>query len=440
MTLTEEGRLLDTDVVLLERRLSIIASNYLRYSRYLEGKNPTLMDAPPKADPDNRVPVPFAKRIVSTLKGYAYKPGYITYSSPGTFLEILKPIFDSNDEELLTAELADDAMGFGVGYEILRVDPSLGIRQYRADAGTGVPAYDNTIEKNLIAFIHLVTHDDYAQTKTIYYADVYQEWYKENGGSWQYLGETAHPFGQVPVIVYRVNRRYLPVYSAELPLIDEHDKVISSSYADERERFARAYLLLMDELDTSEDADGRTTLQKISEMRAFTGLGRNDNVSRVSDAVGFLTKPSRGSETEEEANRLERLIKENAQIIDPYDPTFSGASGIALAYKLLPMEWLCADMDGYFDRGLQRRIELIGNALGVLFNMGSEMVTIHHRRNVPMDLLNLATVSGLLKGTVSDKTILSLFPGDIIGDVNEELLALQEQGGSIFDDEPEVIT
>ena len=428
-----DGRLSQEDMRLLEANLLVVQGNSQFYKNYLIGYNPTLMNAPAKDSPDNRVPVPFAKRIVSTLKGYAYKPGYITYSAPEEYMPNLKDVFDLNDEELHTAELADDAMGYGVGYEILRIDDSLRIRQYRVEPGDGIMAYDNTIEKKPIAFIHLVTHDDYSQTKTIYYADVYQTWYRSYNGNWGQMEEVEHPFGMVPVVAYRMNRFNLPIYSSVLKMIDEHDKVISSAYANERERFAQAYLLLMDELSETTDSDGRTVIDRLAEIRAFTGLGRNGTTSRVQDAVAYLTKPARGTEAAEEADRLERLIKENAQIIDPYDASFSGASGIALAYKLLPMEWLCADMDGYFDRALQDRIMLIQTAQKVLSGIAPEMVTIHHRRNIPMDLLNLADLAGRLKGILSDRTILELFPADVVADVEEELTQIEEQAGSLFD-------
>jgi hypothetical protein len=91
------------------------------------------------------------------------------------------------------------------------------------------------------------------------------------------------------------------------------------------------------------------------------------------------------------------------------------------------MEWLSADIEAYFSRGLQRRLQLIGQAMATMQSIGMEWVTIHFRRNIPIDVEALAVQSGMLKGILSDETILTLFPADIVPSVQQELERIESQ-------------
>jgi SPP1 family phage portal protein len=231
----------------------------------------------------------------------------------------------------------------------------------------------------------------------------------------------------VPVIVYTGNPDMLPVFESVKPLIDEHDKIVSSDYANELERFANSYLLMLKRINTIAGDDGLSDADKIKQMRIFDGLGEDGDIRDASSAVAYLTKPSRGSDVAEAADRFERLIYEQSMVINPADKQFATVSGIALAYKILPMEWLTAAMMAYFLKGLQRRFVLIGNAYQTLFGLAPQWVTIHERRNLPIDLQSIAITAGQLKGILSDETILGLFPADIVPSIASEISKLEMQ-------------
>lgn len=432
----EQLRLIDT-------RMLTKAAQYRSWKSYMIGLNPTILNAPAKdSPPDNRVPVPFARKIVRTLKGYMFKPGYITYSTEGEYITRLKEIFDANDEELLTAEVAKEALSTPESYEVLRVNDSLEPRFYKVAYSKGYPVYDDTLAENVAAFVHYDTLDDELDTeiRTIYYRDRYiVDERRAGAGTWTRIDEVEHPYGDVPIAIYRTNDDLLPIFQAVLPMIDEHDKVISSAYADERERFANSLLVLLDKLVSGTEEEQAETLARMRQNRILQDLGRNDAITRVQDAVMFLHKPSRGADAAEEADRLERLIYDMAMVINPTDDSFGSASGIALRYKLLPMEFLAADIEAYFSRGLQRRIELIGNALSNLGRGAPEPVTIHFRRNLPTDLESLGQTASLLKGILSDRTILEQFPADVVPNVMEELESVQKQREVYAMDEPEPV-
>lgn len=398
-----------------------------KYARYTGGDNPTILDKEDQEAPDNRVPVPFGRKIVSTVKGYFAKPGYITYKAEGdAYQEAIKGVFDENNEELLTAELVSDALGNVGGYEILRVSEDLKIKQYRADPETCLPVYDDTLDRKLIAFVHRVDNEDdegeITTTQTIYYAGFFVEYQRTGSGEFAETGRKDHPFGDVPAVAYKFSADEKPIFYSVIPLIDEHDKIISSDYANEFERFANAYLLSLKKISSDVAA-------KAKALRIFDGLedAGASGLNSASEALAFLTKPSRGSDISEGADRFERLIYEQAMVINPSDEGFGTPSGIALRYRLLPMEWLAADGEGRFSVGLQRRLTLIGNALTELNRVTPEPVTINFRRNIPVDSDSIIKTAGNAKGILSEKTILDMFPADIVPNKAEEMERLEEE-------------
>ena len=432
MKLDESGRI--TQEYLNEIDAHFTNSRYFfrRYRSYVIGENPAILESPTKEKPDNRVPIPFARKIVSTIKGYMAKPGYITYSSEDeAYQETVKEILDMNDEELETAELLADALTFGVSYEVHTIDEELNHKFYPISPMNGYMIYDDTLARNPIAFVHRETIGfglKKEEVQTVYYPDIFIEYRrKQKDKKWTIEKEQEHPFGMVPAVEYKTDKEKLPVFKPVLPLIDEIDKIMSSDYADELERFANAYLLLMKRISSAVDENGMTDIDKLKKMRVFDDLGSIDGLNSAQGGVAFLTKPSRGSDIAEAADRFERLIYEQSMTINPADDKFSASSGIALRYKLLPMEWLCADIEAYFSRGLQRRLEIIGNYLSSIRSIQMQPVTIHFRRNVPVDLLALAEQAGELQGILSQKTILDTFPADVVPDKIAELERLQGQ-------------
>jgi hypothetical protein len=68
-----------------------------------------------------------------------------------------------------------------------------------------------------------------------------------------------------------------------------------------------------------------------------------------------------------------------------------------------------------------------GGAYTLTGNDDINEVTIKWNRNLPFDLATLSGIAMNLKGTLSDQTILGLFPSDIVPDVEEEMKLLEEQ-------------
>lgn len=435
MTLTN-GELTREQIQDVVSVITANAATYRKYKRYYLGENPAIMDAAAKKAPDNRVPCPFARKIVDTLKGYMFRPGYIKYKSEGDYAnELKKEVLDYNDEELLTARLANDSLVYGVAYELLRTNETADvIKQYRVSPESSLAIYDDTLDENMIAFAHLVAIVTNVKLNTIkykltiYYDNFFVEYDSENLSNFTETGRQEHPFGSVPAIEYVPNSDHIPIFYPELALIDEHDKIISSQYANELEKFASSYLAMLKRINnTIKDSNGKTDAERIAELRIFDGIGDDGDIKSVNDAIAYITKPSRGTDVAEAADRFERLIYDLSMVINPNDlETGTALSGIAYRLKLLPMEFLASEIESNFSIGLQRRFELMANAAEIT-ELEPETITISFDRNIPADTETIVTTAGNAKGILSDETILGMFPANIVPDVQSELDRLGSQ-------------
>jgi len=414
----------------------LIASDRARQSRlavqaaYVKGTNPSILAPAPKEEPDNRIPVPFARRAINMVLGYMFKEGNIVYSGDG-YDKALQETFDANDEGLLDLELASASLAHGEAWELHWTEG--GADQFaQIPVSQCIAIYDDSLKPKLIGFIRHWSKRDYDNKET-HYAHVYDDStvIRYQGPDVQSLTEDsreAHGYGRVPVVQFKISSDGSNLFDHVTALIDFYDKIMSEDFADELAKFAAAYLGMSYKLPNTVDPDtGETEIDKIKRDKIFEGL---DPSRSVTDQIAFITKNLNSDFVEKAADRCERLIYEMLQLFNPNDDTFVQASGVAQKYKLLGFEYLCTAIATYFSIGLQDRIALIkklGSNLSAGNNAANTDVTITWNRNLPDDLAQLATIAATLKDVLSDETILKLFPTYIIGDVDEELARLDKQ-------------
>ncbi len=184
---------------------------------------------------------------------------------------------------------------------------------------------------------------------------------------------------------------------------------------------------------TTDDA-GRTMIDRLKEIKIFDGLGDRS----VRDSIAYLERNVNNTFIEATLDRIERLIYEMLNTPNPNDDAFATASGIAQAWKMLGANLDAANMEGYFSLFLFDRIRLLSALFSNLQSAveNADDVTIEFKRTEPHNLLELAQIAAMLKGTLSDETIIGIFPADIVPDVQEEIARLKESMGGLFDDAP----
>ena len=128
------------------------------------------------------------------------------------------------------------------------------------------------------------------------------------------------------------------------------------------------------------------------------------------------------------ADRLEKFFHKSIKIPDFSDENFVNAqSGLAMAYKLIGLEFLAAKIDMYFYKGLKQRNKLINDVIAMNSKMKVDnyKMEIVSKRNLPMDKPAIVEMVLKLNGILSKETLLKFLPEDIVADVEAELLRLE---------------
>jgi SPP1 family phage portal protein len=422
----------------IKKYVEQISQNAIRRNTqkaYHSGNHVALLQPEAKPNPDVRAPVPFARKSVALIKGYMAKPGNIVYQ--GSYYDsTLQPIYDYNDEQLTTADELEDCLIHGVCYELHWMDESSIKQFYPVPVEQGMPIFSDSLKPELIGFIWHRVLSDKSEIATYYDATTKYDFTKEKDAKaeWKTGDESPHGYGVVPINIGKIDRDYRNLFDHVLPLIDLYDKLISEDVGNELQRFNNAIMLMAERIDTtSTDDDGRTMVDRLKEMRLIDGLSPDG--SDVRGKVAFATRDVPTAFLEFSAKQVERLIYEMLMIVNPNDDSFATASGIAQAYKLLAMEYLCAGIESYFSRFLQNRIKIISGLTSELGDStdGMDEVTIEFKRNLPHNLAEIADVMSKLNGLVSEETLIGLLPNSLVPDIEAELKRKAESVASGFD-------
>lgn len=416
------GRLTADDIktILEEFKADVFITN----QAYYEGNNEYILhrESPDPNAPNNKVPIPYGRKIISTVTGYMYKPGSVTYSSENeAYLQTLTEVFDANREEIETSQLGLEASIHGVAYELHYTDSvegpdkkPLAIPRFtKIPAEKVVPIYDYSIEPKLVAVLYHYLIGEVQHVFT-YYADVVQHYTRENRDKGLVLvEEQPHFYGRVPWVVYLNNEERVGDFEPVKPLIDGYDVLMSDSL-NEFDRFAWAYLLMKGFGLTDEDA------QAIKWKRAFENID-------VDGGVEFLTKEINSEFINFMSDWIRKEIHKQSHVPD-FLETVSGSaqSGVAISKLLYDFEFICATKEAYFKAGLKDRIQLIDGVLRVRDGGKGlpEEVDIEMHRNKPMDMLENAQVFTAYSGHISEQTLIEQF-APFVKDAEEELARLK---------------
>lgn len=127
----------------------------------------------------------------------------------------------------------------------------------------------------------------------------------------------------------------------------------------------------------------------------------------------FIVKNIQDGAVENHLNRIHENIYRFAHSPDLSDEAFGGVvSGVASKYKLLGLENKVSTWERKFKSSSVRMFEILGTSLSYI-SLGIDPYKIEMKftRNFPQDLLDAAKIQTELKGNVSTRTRLALFPG-----------------------------
>ena len=388
-----------------------------KYKNYYDGIQAILNKSysdPTK--PCSRTIINYCKNIVDSYCGYLATPGYISYYSQDNIDEIMN-ILRYNDYQAEDSDFLLDALVYGTAAELMYID-SEGKTRFRLINPTqcfGI--YDDSLTGDLMYFVRMYKANDW-DNSDLYYVDVYSDYnvrhYTMSGmsGYLTFKSEEPHYFSQCPANIFT-----LPDEKSIFDcIISQQDSVneLLSSEIDDYSAFCDAYLCI-----TGADAEA-DDIEIMKENRVI--------ILPEGAIASWLTKNANDAQVENMLKRIHDSIYRIAQCPDFSSETFVGgvSSGVAIRYRLTGMENRAGIIEGRMKKALQRRIEIICGIASL--KLGEEVfrdIQIDFKRNIPEDTAATVDMITKLKGTVSDKTLITQL--DFVDDADMEMEALKEQ-------------
>lgn len=390
-----------------------------KYFNYYEGNQAILrkmVNDPTK--PCNRIVTNYCYTIVGNYQGYLTGQD-ITYTSPNDISAIVD-ILSYNDVRTEDSELLKQALIYGRSFEINYVDEDGKQRFKVLDTRQCIPVYDNTLNQNLLCVIRFYPIDQFDVSNgynvDIYYTDRIEHYTMNTGfTTLRFVGEEQHFYHQVPVTIFSLNPEEKSIFDKIMGLQDAYNTLLSSE-VDDFEAFCDAYLVLKNVAATADD---------VAEMKEKRVIVLPYAAQGVDPDASFLNKNISDTQIENMLTNIDEQIHKISNSPDFTDEAFGTSSGVAMKYKLLGFENTAGAIAANMTKALQKRLELICEILNL--TDGEQMwrdVEITFTRNLPVDLAETANLVNTLKGTVSDRTLLSLLP--FVSDIDKELEMVEE--------------
>ena len=379
-----------------------------KLKNYYDGKQDILMKYyEDRNKPCNKIVVNYCSCIVDNFNGYL-TGNPISYTSNEDIEDILK-VLRYNDYKEEDSEFLKSALIFGKSYEIMYLDEDGEIRFNVLDTRQGFPIYSDDLNKDLLYFVRIFPVDNLDILKG-YYVEVYSkdtvDRFDMNDAysNLRFISSEQHYFHQVPVTVFSLNREEVGSFEKIMSMQDSYNKLISAS-EDDFESFCDAYMVIRGmEVDDDE-------LSKMKQNRILLLDEEGD--------VSYLTKDIKDTALNNMLDELNGKIHRVSNSPDFGDESFANSSGISLKYKLIGFENTASNIETRLVKALQKRIELISEILYIKNSTVWRDINIIVSRNLPVDIAEIVETVNGLKGTVSNKTLLSQIP--FIEDVDAEL-------------------
>ena len=411
----------DTELTadLLSRMISKFTLNeqpkLQKWKNYYDGKHAIMNKSYADATKEcNHIVTNYCKIITDTYSGYIVgKP--VSYVSNNDISDV-QEVINYNDSDAEDMQWLTNALIHGVGYELQWIDGDAQVRYSQVNPLNAFAIYDNTLDCELLYFVRWYNTDIFGEND-VYNVEVYSKdsikTYESHGlgGALALIKDEPHHFGDVPVSVFNPNSNGDNIFGCVITLNDAYNE-LQSSEIDDFNAWVDAYLTL-----TGVDAE-QDDIASMKESRVL--LLPNGAQAE------WLTKNANDTQIVNMLDNIKKNIFKVTACPDMTDETFLAQSGTALAYKLVGFENVASGIVSQFTKALQRRIELICNVLNLKASDAVwRDIGIRFVRNLPANLSETIQLVNALKGTVSDKTLLSQLP--FVDDVDAELEAVQKQ-------------
>lgn len=280
----------------------------------------------------------------------------------------------------------------------------------------GFIVYDDTIAQQPLAFIRYAKAlKGSGYNGVIYYAN------KTISFTDTTLGEEGvNPFELVPAVEFFENEERQGTFDNVKSLVKSLDKVLSQK-ANQIEYFDNAYLKMLG-LNLDQDGDGKPDIDIRDNHLIYSPDAEAANAQ-----IDFISKPDADGMQENMINRLIDMIYQVSMVANLNDKEFSGnSSGVALKYKLLPMQNMAANKERKFTQSLRQLYRVLFSVKTIIVDTEAwQRLSFQFTRNMPANLLDEAQTAQELMGVVSHETAMK--PLSVVDDPKQEMEKIREE-------------
>lgn len=394
-----------------------LAQGYQENRKMYVGDHNVLHQKSRDHGPDNRLVANLPHYIVDTYNGFFLGiPPKIMLDNKSDN-DKLQQWNDTNSFQDKLNEISKQADIYGRSLAFVYQDESSQTKIAYASPDTAFMVYDNTVARNPLAFVRYWVDSQNVLNGMIYYADEVQSF---SGNSFE--DSEPNPFKMVPAVEFYDNEERQGLFDNVKTLVDSLDRVLSQK-ANQVEYFDNAYLKILG-VNLDQDGDGLPDADLIGNQMIYS-----PDADATNATVDFISKPDGDAMQEHIIDRLVSMIYQISMVANLNDEAFSGnSSGVALKYKLLPMQNMAANKERKFTESLRSLYQIIFSVGTVLSERQSDAwqdLTFQFKRNLPANLADEAQTASTLMTVTSHETALSTL--SCVDDPKAELQRIQEE-------------
>lgn len=376
--------------------------------------------------PDKRIG--FNNRLVANLPHYIVETynGYFAGVEPKFTLDddvnngLLQDWNNTNSFADKLNEISRTVDIVGRALAFVYQDEDSNTRVAFADPDGAFVVYDDTVARDILAFVRYWDDAEGRQHAVIYYANHVQT--MVDGA---FVDDQINPYGYVPAVEFYSNEDRQGVFDNVKTLINALDKVLSQK-ANQTEYFDNAYLKVLG-LNLDADNDGKPDVDIASNQMIYS-----PDADATSATVDFISKPDGDGMQENLITRLISMIYQISMVANLNDEAFAGnSSGVALQYKLLPMSNMAATKERKFTQALRKLYRIVFSAGTVLNQQSADAwkdLKFQFTRNLPINYADEADTASKLTGITSKETQLSIL--SFVDDPKKELARIAEENSN----------
>jgi SPP1 family phage portal protein len=392
---------------------------------YYDGHNAIVKQHTSKNRPNYSVNINLAKYITDVATGYVFGEDIKYTADTENAMQVLEKIDYINQSTKASDvdfNVGGDMSCYGIGYQMIMVEQGDESIEDRVILTRLNPEYtffvtDNTILQKPICAIYYYSYVEQKQKKIrVYVYDKENEYIFTGPLSSLRLEEEIKPhlMGDIPIIQSLNNDDAFGDYQQVCDILDALNLTMSNT-TDDIQSIANAFLAIYGALLNGENKD------EINEERIM-------NVP-VGGKVEWVVKNLNPEASNSHIDNLLKFLFQISQVPDLTDDNFGGTqSGVAMRFKLWGLDQLWATKVKKYRTAIYKRLKILLYLLQYRFKTAVQLekeIKISFFKNLPEDMSEQYEMVKALKGTVSEKTLLTNIT--VVDDVDAEMEQIKQE-------------